>query len=157
MDDDPFMTFNFRVQIVIVGASGIGLKSPLCDSAFAECDGLEMTMEPKTYREGGGNTEHIRLVGPVTYGTLTLKRGMTRNFDLWKWFAAVAGSAGKQGTDASGVVVLRAADRGSDLVKFKLTGCLPIKIKAPSLNAREGMVAIEEMQIAYRSFTVEGG
>src|ERR1043166_545927 len=140
-DEDPFLTFNFRVQIVIAGASGIGLKSPLCDCAFAECDGLEMTMEPKAYREGGNNTEHIRLVGPVTYGTLTLKRGMTRSLDLWKWFAAVAGSAGKQGASASGVVVLRSADGRSDLVKFNLNGCLPIKMKAPGFNARDGMIA----------------
>jgi hypothetical protein len=38
---------------------------------------------------------------------------------------------------------------------FKLRGCLPIKIKAPALNASDGLVAIEEMQIAYSSFTVE--
>jgi len=31
---------------------------------------------------------------------------------------------------------------------------LPIKIKAPSFNAKDGAVAIEEMQIAYKSFTV---
>ena len=36
-----------------------------------------MTMEVKTIREGGNNGRQIRLAGPVGYGTLTLKRGMT--------------------------------------------------------------------------------
>jgi hypothetical protein len=32
---------------------------------------------------------------------------------------------------------------------FDLEGCLPIKLKAPALNASDGLVAVEEMQIAY--------
>src|SRR5207249_8730015 len=56
---------------------------------FAECDGLEMTMEVKTIKEGGANGRLIRLIGPVNYGQLTLKRGMTANFDLWNWFTQV--------------------------------------------------------------------
>jgi hypothetical protein len=34
-------------------------------------------------------------------------------------------------------------------VQFQLTGCLPIKLKAPVLNAKDGIVAIEEMSIVY--------
>lgn len=52
----PFTTFNFVVQLTIENASSLGLTSPLCDSEFSEVDGLEMTMEPKTVREGGSNT-----------------------------------------------------------------------------------------------------
>jgi len=155
-DDDPFQTFNFRVQIEVTGAESIGLTSPLCDCGFAECDGLEMTMEPKTVREGGNNREQIQLAGPVTYGNLTLKRGMTANLDLWRWFTAVAGSAGRVG-QAEGFITLKSADGRSDNLRFTVHGCLPIKIRAPALNAREGQIAIEEMQIAYSSFTVEPG
>jgi hypothetical protein len=36
-----------------------------------------------------------------------------------------------------------------------LSGCLPIKMKAPALNAKDGGVAIEEMQIAVNSFSIE--
>ena len=39
-------------------------------------------------------------------------------------------------------------------VRFEFTDCLPIKLKAPSFNAKDGAVAIEEMQIAYSSFTI---
>src|SRR5262245_42157923 len=80
----PFVGFNFAVEITLPGVS-----APLSSAAFAECDGLEMTMEVKTIREGGNNGRQIRLTGPASYGQLTLKRGMTSSFDLWRWFRDV--------------------------------------------------------------------
>ena len=150
-EEYPFTTFNFRVQLNVPG-----LANPLCDAEFAECDGLEMTMEPKTVREGGNNTKQIHLVGPVSYGNLTLKRGMTSSLDLWQWFAMSSGSEGR-GTTASGVILMGDSAKGaqSAKVRFKLFDCLPVKIKAPALNAKEGILAIEEMQIAYGSFEIE--
>jgi phage tail-like protein len=149
----PFTTFNFLVELRIENASGLGLSSPLCQSEFSDCDGLEMTMEPKTVREGGNNTQQIRLVGPVSYGNLTLKRGMTSNLDLWKWFSVASGNTAR-GTLANGTITMLDAGKRPSLV-FTLVDCLPIKIKAPALNAKDGLVAIEEMQIAYSSFTVD--
>ena len=151
--DDPFTTFNFEVQLIVPNAASLGLSRTLCDAAFSECDGLEMSMEPKSVREGGNNAQQINLVGPVKYGNLTLKRGMTANLDLWKWFGAVTGAAAR-GVKAAGVVVMRDA-AGADTLRFRLTDVLPIKIKAPALNAKDGILAIEEMQLAYGSFTIE--
>ena len=68
----PFTTFNFSVEINVPG-----IATKVCSAAFSDCDGLEMNMEVKTIREGGNNGRQIRLAGPVNYGQLTLKRGMT--------------------------------------------------------------------------------
>src|SRR4051812_33204247 len=96
----PFTSFNFGVEIHFDGKT-------LCSAAFAECDGLEMTMDVKTIRDGGNNRAQIRLAGPVAYGTLSLKRGMTESFDLWEWCQAVNVSPWLR---ADGSVVLYAAD-----------------------------------------------
>lgn len=149
----PFTAFRFDVQLEIDNPQRFGLTSPLCDAAFAECDGLEMTMEVKTVREGGNNTQQLHFVGPVSYGNLSLRRGMTKNLDLWRWFATAVIGEGR-GTTARGLVIMRDA-AGTPQVRFKLSGCLPLKIKAPGLNAKDGQVAIEEMQIAYRFFSIE--
>jgi phage tail-like protein len=152
---DPLTTFNFEVQLTVPDAASLGMASPLCAMEFSDVDGLEMTMETKTVREGGNNTQQIHLVGPVAYGNLTLKRGMTSNQDIWKWFSAVTSGA-RRGARASGIVLMRDRDAAQGpTVRFKLTGCLPIKVKAPALNAKNGILAIEEMQLAYTSFTVE--
>jgi phage tail-like protein len=80
---------------------------------------------------------------------------MTPNFDLWKWFkAAAGGEANGRGTTARGALVMSDASN-TPRVKFEFADCLPIKIKAPSFNAKDGAVAIEEMQIAYSSFTIK--
>jgi phage tail-like protein len=143
----PFAAFNFEVKIKLPGES-----DPLCSAAFAECDGLEMSIEAKTIREGGNNNNQIRLIGAVTYGQLTLKRGMTANFDLWRWFD-LSLQPGKGGTRASVEVFVlnsnREAQNDRIRAQFNLTRCLPLKLKAPALNAKDGNIAIEEMQIAY--------
>src|SRR6266404_9379144 len=100
----PFTAFNFAVEIAVPDMPGAA-----CAGSFAECDGLEMTMDAKTLREGGNNTQQIRLTGPVNFGTLTLKRGMTANFDLWKWFGLLY-EPEKGGIRATATVVVFAED-----------------------------------------------
>ena len=85
----PFTAFNFRVSIALGDQS----TDPLCDAAFSECGGLEVVTEVKTIREGGNNNRPVHLTGPVSYGTLSLKRGMTSSFDLWDWVDRVSRTA----------------------------------------------------------------
>jgi phage tail-like protein len=144
----PFTTFRFLVEVKVDGVS-----DKVCGATFSEVDGLEMTMEPKTIREGGNNTVALHFVGPVAYGQLTLKRGMTHNFDLWKWFARV-NSPGYRGLRSRLEIVIVSSDGTAEDARFVAEGCLPTKLKAPALNAREGQVAIEEMQVVYQSLTL---
>ena len=143
----PFTAFNFAVEIAVDGVA-----PQVCNASFSECDGLEMTMEVKTIREGGNNGEQIRLSGPAAYGQVTLKRGMTASFDLWDWFAAAIRNP-RLRSDA--YVVIFAGDGQTERARFLLTRCVPVKLKAPALNARDGMVAIEELQLAYQSLSLE--
>ena len=139
----PFTAFNFSVEITREDES-----KPLCSAAFSECDGLEMTMEVKTIREGGNNGRQIRLTGPYAYGQLTLKRGMTASTDLWKWFSDTLGDASLR---ANAEVVLLGADGTTERARFVLSRCLPVKLKAPPLNAKDLVLAIEELQLAYEA------
>jgi phage tail-like protein len=150
----PFTAFNFSVEIKV---PFIGPK-PLCNAAFSDCDGLDMTMDVKTIREGGNNTQQIRMVGAVNYGLVTLKRGMTNSFDLWDWFDAQQHANPQQlRKDLRGDVdvVILSADHKTELARFILKKCLLTKLKAPTLNAKDGTVAIEEMQLSYESLTLK--
>jgi phage tail-like protein len=110
-----------------------------------------MSQEVKTIREGGNNGVQPRLAGPTAYGTLTLKRGMTTGFDLWGWFER---SQTDPSLRAHADVVLLAPDGEEERARFVLDGCRPLKLKAPPLNAKDGMVAVEELQVAYGSMTL---
>lgn len=144
----PFTAFNFEIRIRREGQPAL-----LCDGAFAECDGLDMSMEVKTIRQGGDNRRQIRLAGPAAFGQLTLKRGMTRNFDLWQWFTDTLDDPGLR---ADAEIAVFAADGSTVQVRFALSRCLPVKLKTPALNAREGMVAVEELQLAYETVSMKG-
>jgi phage tail-like protein len=146
--DRPFTTFNFRVSLLLEGSG-----TPLCDAAFAECDGLEISMETKTIREGGGNRRQIHLVGPWSFGQLTLKRGVTANDELWDWLDRVQREPRLR---ATGEVAVLSSDRQREDLRFVLSGCLPIKLKAPALNAADGGIAVEELQIAYETLRRAG-
>jgi phage tail-like protein len=138
----PFTAFNFSVEISVGGGA------PLCGAAFAECDGLELSQELKTIREGGNNGVQIRLAGPAAYGTLTLKRGVTDSADLWDWFERSIGDVAVSG---HAEVVVNGRPNADPRLSFVLQGCRPLKLKAPPLNAKDGVVAIEELQVAYES------
>ncbi|ETT24106.1 hypothetical protein RAJCM14343_1500 [Rhodococcus aetherivorans] len=135
-------TFNFLIRI------DTGDGGPLCEAAFAECAGLEMSATAKTIMEGGNNAGPVHLAGPVSYGTATLKRGMSETFDLWNWFDQVHRDDGRH-RRADCEIEVRTPDRTATAYSLRLTRCLPVKLKAPDLNAKEGGIAIEEIEIAY--------
>jgi len=143
----PFTAFNFAVEINVEGVA-----EQVCDASFAECDGLEMTMDVKTIREGGNNGKQIRLTGPLTFGQVTMKRGMTANLELWDWFNLMLTD---QSLRANAEVVIFAADGKTERARFLLSRCLPVKLKSPPLNAKDGAIAIEEFQLAYEKLTLK--
>jgi phage tail-like protein len=142
----PFTSFSFSVELTV------GDGEPLCNAAFAECDGLELNQEVKAIREGGNNGVQVKLAGATAYGTLTLKRGLTASFDLWDWFER---SIEDPSVRADAAVVLLAPDHTTERARWVLHGCLPVKLKAPPLNAKDGMVAVEELQVAYQSLKLQ--
>jgi len=153
-DPYPFLAFNFRVEIRVAELQD-GL---ICDAAFSECDGLDMTMDVKTIREGGNNMSQIRLVGPVNFGQVTLRRGMTSNFDLWDWFDAQQHGTPKQlrtGLRGDAEVIILAQDGDTEHARFLLKKCLLTKLKSPGLNAKDGAIAIEELQLTFESMSLK--
>lgn len=143
MDDypRPFTAFNFSVEIYPDGKS-----APIAAASFSECDGLEMTHDVKTIRSGGANDRAVRVPGTINYSNLTLKRGLTSNFDLWTWFED---SIADPYLRANAEVVMLAEDGSGEQARFQLQRCIPAKLKAPALNAKDGQIAIEEFQLAY--------
>lgn len=161
----PFTALHFDVRIVL----GSGLTDdgePLVQAAFAECEGPEVSVEIKTVRGGGENGTQRRLAGPLSFGNVTLKRGMTRSSrQLWSW---VLGYGSDAGLATRATVVIRSwaplasldlailqVDLNEPQYTMTLRDAVPVKLKAPSLHARENVVAIEELQLAFTSMEIE--
>jgi phage tail-like protein len=143
---EPFTAFSFRVEIVLPGTA-----EPLCEAAFAECDGMELHFDVRSLSEGGAG--HRLLAGPASTGRVTLRRGMTSSRDLWDWCDAVQRDPALR---ADARIVVLAPDGDSEHASFRLRRCLPVRLKAPALHAVAGVVAVEELELACESLTREG-
>ncbi|MFN7121126.1 MAG: phage tail protein [Hydrogenophaga sp.] len=148
----PLIPFRFQVRFRQSGAgTGQGNGVDMCKGAFAECTGLEATMEPKVIRSGGVNHSAFQRAGQVTHATVILKRGMTDNRHLWKWFAMVSGGDYAARMDVD-IDMLDGA--GTKVMTWSLARCMPVKFKAADLNARATEVAVEELHLAHEGLTL---
>jgi phage tail-like protein len=151
----PLHVFRFQVDFredpLSDGGDGSQSDVVLCSGAFAECTGLEATMEPKVIAAGGRNYGPAQRVGPVTFATVVLKRGMTSTRHLWTWFEMVSTGAYAYRLSATLTMFDTA---GEGVVQWQLTRALPIKFKAADLNARGTEVGIEELHLAHEGLTL---
>lgn len=151
----PLHVFRFHVAFRAdpLGGTPSGSETLLCSGAFAECTGLEATMEPKVIRQGGVNYGAAQRAGQVTFATVVLKRGMTTTRDLWNWFQLVAGGAYAVRLSAE----IRMQDAaGATQLTWGLKRALPVKFKAADLNARGTDVGIEELHLAHEGLQLLG-
>ena len=106
----------------------------------------------RTLHEGGDNVRQRLVAGPASYGEVTLRRGMTASFDLWDWCGLVARDPGVR---ADATVVLLEPDGEAERARFLLHRCLPVRLRAPRLDAVDGVVAIEELRLACEALTLD--
>jgi phage tail-like protein len=153
---DPYLLFNFEVtfkEFDLAQGMETGGELELCSAAFSEVTGLEATMEPKVIKEGGRNYGPVQRAGQVSFATVVLKRGITTQKDVSKWFALVAG--GNYARRLNAYIKVR-TQLGADetLYTVKLHRALPVKLKSPDLNASTTNVSIEELHLAHEGLEV---
>lgn len=146
----PLHVFNFDVVFNEVtlpdGGSAGSSELRLCGAAFTEVTGLEATMEPKVIKEGGRNFGVVQRVGPVTFATVVLKRGVSQINDLWKWFELLAGGATSKRLTAT--ITVYDLQR-EPVYRWRLLRALPTKFKTADLNANATAIGVEELHIAH--------
>lgn len=153
----PLTLFRFQVDFQRVSLSDHKEQGdmPLCRGAFADCSGLEATMEPKVIKAGGWNYGAHQRPGGVTFGTVILKRGLTTTRDLWKWFSHVSEEA-RYAFRLN--VTIRVSGPGEDIpgetLVVQLFRALPVKFKCADLNARGTEVSIEELHLAHEGMSI---
>jgi phage tail-like protein len=140
---------------------GMGMVAPEVAGGFQEVSGLEATMEPKVFKEGGRNYGSVQRPGPVTFATVILKRGIIiEPRHLWAWWGFFAGADGATngGWDPTGrcdVSIALIRDR-QPVVGWRLENAMPVKYRAADLNARGTEVAIEELHLAHEGLHMSG-
>jgi phage tail-like protein len=87
----------------------------------------------------------------VTFATVILKRGMTATRDLYKWFELVGNGAYAYRLAA---IITMFDVSGKGVLSWKLEKAIPVKVKAPDVNAKGTEVGIEELHLAHEGLSM---
>jgi phage tail-like protein len=155
MSDALLTRFNFLVDIYASqygGDSGIAYAAK---GAFSEVTGLEVTLEPMTFREGGYHAGPRQLIGKTSVATLVLKRGVSLDSAFWDWIGRCT-----DGTYplpyVSGSIRMRPPDGevSGDEAAWSFTNGIVTKVKSADLSASDPKdVPIEELHIVHEGLS----
>ena len=158
---DPLMGFNFLVSLIDTTASGGGTGAGSGGAAgtggagnggagaaaagFSEVTGLEATLQVEEYSEGGENRFVHKFPTRMTWANLVLKHGIGVDRSLWAWHFDYVNGRGRR---RDGLVVLTDENR-KPVKTWTFRRGLPLKWTGPALNAQQGSVAIESIEIVH--------
>lgn len=133
---DPSPGIRFLVKI---GSESIGM--------FSECTGLTVEYDVFSYEEGGQNDFVHKLRGRTKHPNLVLKRGVTHEDALMKWFFDCKDKAKRQLVTLTMIAV-----DGSPVRRWSFADAYPIKWTGPSFNAGSNNIATETLEIVHHGF-----
>ncbi|MFC8662309.1 phage tail protein [Streptomyces sp. NPDC057199] len=149
------------------GTPAIGPAAPpggpdvLGDGGFQECSGLGLEADVRELSAGGDNDRVVRRAGRVKLQPLILKRGMFTATDggsadtsLWEWLRNMT-TGGRAVSRYDGNVEVLDPSNQRVVARWKFVRGLPLKVSGPTLNARTGEIAVEELHIAHEGLRLE--
>ena len=159
--EDPVLAYNFQLSLYDSTTSPSApvttiALSPLVSDAsagFAECTGLEMTLDVDEWEEGGNNGTVLKFPKRAKWGDITLRRGLTRKTDLFDWYYGF--SQGFAQRKDGLITLLDEAHQPHTVWGFRRG--LPVKYTAPQLNASQNAAAIESVTIAHEGIYLLAG
>jgi phage tail-like protein len=131
--NDPYAQYSFILEIEGTTVAG-----------FAEVGGLSMEQGIIEYREGSDTATVRKLPGLRKYGNITLKRGYTRNHELWDWRKTTIDGATQR---KQGAVILR-DEAGQPALRWEFREGWISKYEGPALKATANEAAMESIEIA---------
>ena len=129
---DPFLNFNFRVEIA-------GLQV----AAFHECSGLESAIDVIEHREGGGAIR--KLPGIAKFTNIVLRRGVTADRELYDLHLRCV--EGRIERKSGSIILMDRADQ--EVARWNFEQAWPARWVGPELTAEGNDVAIETLELAH--------
>ena len=147
--DNPYGAFNFIVALG--GAQGDGSEGSIV-GGFSDASGLDTDITYAEYRNGNEKFNTMRKV-PNTHkvSDVTLKRGLVGSTDLFEWMKGVRD--GK--ADPRNVTITMLDEARTTVVTYTLRNAQPKKYTGPTLAAKGGEVAMEELQFVHEGLEMK--
>jgi phage tail-like protein len=144
----PYAAFNFTVNFN-------SKEDPEKEAGgFSEVSGLSTEMVMAEYRVGSAkeNFVHRLPAGMQKTGDVTLKRGIVDSRELFEWIKAIR----EVGYSAKRDIIITLRDENLKPVRtWTLRSVAPAKYTGPTLNAKGGDVAMEELVLNVEAFDAQ--
>jgi phage tail-like protein len=133
--DDPYLNFNFRVEIEGLEVAG-----------FSEVQVPEGRIEAVAYREGTDPSSAARLLpGRVEWEPVVLRRGFAGDASLFEWWnELVQGNLSRKN-----VAIVLLDEQRRDVARWLVRRAWPSKLVGPDLRGLGNEVAIETLELSH--------
>lgn len=135
--------FHFRVSF-------IGPPFGSNDSRFQSVNGLEVSVDTESVREGGENRFEYALPTKTSYSTLTLSRGFLVGSELIRWFKRAFQKLEMEPID---VQVSLLNELHLPILTWDVKHAWPKKWTVSEFNSENNALVIETLELNYLYFT----
>jgi len=141
--EDPYRSYNFKLLI-----------GGVTEAHFMECSGMGIKINVIKYRVTGRSDApgdpgyYKKIPGPVDYGDIVLKYGLTSSDSLWSWFMS-----GVNGAVEPKNITLQLLDNAGrkPVMQWDLIGAWASEWKGAHLDTMGKEVAIESVTLVYEN------
>jgi phage tail-like protein len=145
--DYPLPVYNYRVEI---GGEAV---------AFTEVSGLTISYESTVYKEsptasGAPGPRLMQMPAQRTPPTITLKKGLVRKTSLkvlYDWIKTVQINQ----IEKKDIFVRLCDEKGEAVISWKVSNAFPVKLDAPTFDAKSNDAAIQSMELKADFITIE--
>lgn len=139
----PLPAYNYRVT---VESSTMG---------FSEISGLNVEYETVTYKHGMSFALGARIIPGMRQPIrLTMKKGIVKGKDFFAGWIQKA-YADPFTLAKKDIVVDLCDETGKPVVRWKVQGALPVKLSAPTFDAKSNETAIETLELVAHNIQIE--
>jgi phage tail-like protein len=138
--DDPLLTFHFSLDIagaltgIFTHVGGLGSESEVVELKSVK-DGKEFVKQQP---------------GRTKWTPITLKRGITKNLEIWKWRQDVIDGKVKDFRKACSIIAY--SDDGAAVAQWDLVDAWPSKVTGPEFDGTTGTIMFEEVTLVFDGF-----
>ena len=131
---NPFLGYWFSVNVPNIGTT-----------AFAEASLSTISVGTTSYREGTDDASLRTLPGLVSFGNVTLRKGLMESLDIYKWVQSVLQTGAKARQSMSISVIDGSSSSSKILANWNFSDALPISYETGALDAKSTEVIIETL------------
>lgn len=137
-ETDPLISFHFAIEVqgkvsgYFTEVGGLGSEHEVIEHKIVDTKGREIVQ---------------KIPGRMKWQDITLKRGITKEMDLWKWRKQVE-DGDVEGARRNGSIVM--FDQSlKEVARWNFERAWPTKVTGPSLQADSNAFGVEEMTLVH--------